>query len=169
VVVGMRAVAKLFIGDIIESARRIQGEWIEKTGEIQSDAPVKGASPAVVANGTPQQQQPSANGTTASATQSAQSATDGTSAAVAAGETTPAVADKEDNPDDAGKDKEGTDKPEKDDRRGPLRPEHLREAIRRYKLGQEGGGVGMQQLWHLQQQNGVDRFPTRTGGRRIFR
>ncbi|KAK4462997.1 hTAFII28-like protein conserved region-domain-containing protein, partial [Cladorrhinum samala] len=119
IVIGMRAVAKVFIGDIIESSRRVQGEWIERTGEKQTDLPTPPATAA-----------PSPDGTTEQVSQ-------GTAAA--------------------------------DDRRGPLRPEHLREAMRRYKVGQEGGGVGMQLVWHQQQQNGVNRFPTRTGGRRIFR
>ncbi|KAK3985745.1 hTAFII28-like protein conserved region-domain-containing protein [Cladorrhinum sp. PSN332] len=121
VVIGMRAVAKVYIGDIIESARRVQGEWIERTGEKQTELPTPPATAAP---------SPDTN--------------------VAPGDRVDATA-------------------ETDDRRGPLRPEHLREALRRYKKGVEGGGVGMQLIWHQQQQNGVERFPTRTGGRRIFR
>jgi len=122
VVIGMRAVAKLFIGDIIESARRVQGEWINKMNEKQIDLP---APPPL---------------------------------------DYPSAGDKDK------KDEGETQKENKaDDRRGPLRPEHLREALRRYRKGLEGGGVGMQWIWHQQHQNGVDRFPTRTGGRRIFR
>ncbi len=121
VVIGMRAVAKVYIGDIIESARRVQAEWIEKTGEKQTDLPTPPSSSSTSPNA-----EGEANGEQQSAA-------------------------------------------EKDDRRGPLRPEHLREAVRRYKKSFEGGGVGMQLIWHQQQQNGVDRFPTRTGGRRIFR
>ena len=120
VVIGMRAVAKVFIGDIIESARRVQGEWIEATDEKQTDLP-----------------------------------------------TPPPSADPTSNADGEAEAQEK--EPEKDDRRGPLRPEHLREAVRRYRKTQEGGGVGMQWVWHQQQQSGVERFPTRTGGRRIFR
>jgi transcription initiation factor TFIID subunit 11 len=116
----MRAVAKVFIGDIIESARRVQGEWIEKTGEKQTDLP----TPPPTAKATPNA--------------------------------------------DGEADTEGKEA-EADDRRGPLRPEHLREAVRRYRKGFEGGGVGMQWVYHQQQQGGVERFPTRTGGRRIFR
>ncbi|KAL2134704.1 hypothetical protein VTI74DRAFT_11024 [Chaetomium olivicolor] len=122
VVIGMRAIAKVFIGDIIESARRVQGEWIEKMGEKQTDLP----TPPPTSEATP--------------------ATDGEG-------------------DAQKKEKE----PDRDDRRGPLRPEHLREAVRRYRKGFEGGGVGMQWIYHQQQQGGVERFPTRTGGRRIFR
>ncbi|KAK4153642.1 hTAFII28-like protein conserved region-domain-containing protein [Chaetomidium leptoderma] len=122
VVIGMRAVAKVFIGDIIESARRVQGEWIETTGEKQTDLPTPPAPPKAAA------------------------------APIVDGEG-----------DTQGKDAEA------DDRRGPLRPEHLREAVRRCRKGFEGGGVGMQWVYHQQQQGGVERFPTRTGGRRIFR
>ncbi|KAK4130378.1 transcription initiation factor TFIID-like protein [Trichocladium antarcticum] len=122
VVIGMRAVSKVFIGDIIETARRVQSEWIATTGEKQTDLPTP---PTLV------EASPSANGEI----------------------------------DATGKDKEA----EGEDRRGPMRPEHLREALRRYRKSQEGGGVGMQLIWHQQQQNGVERFPTRTGGRRIFR
>ncbi|KAL2175891.1 hTAFII28-like protein conserved region-domain-containing protein [Thermothelomyces heterothallicus CBS 202.75] len=125
VVIGMRAVAKVFIGDIIESARRVQGEWIEKLGEKQTDLPTPPATAAPT---------PTADGGDA---------------------------------DDA--QKRETKGSEVDDRRGPLRPEHLREAVRRYRKGFEGGGVGMQWIFHQQQQGGVERFPTRTGGRRIFR
>ncbi|KAK3937461.1 transcription initiation factor TFIID-like protein [Diplogelasinospora grovesii] len=121
VVISVRAMAKLFVGDIVESARRVQDEWVEKTNEKQTDLPTPPAS----VNASP--------------------------------------------------DRMGFDEPDqhdshkKDNRRGPLRPEHLREAFRRYKASLEGGGVGMHTLWHQQQQNGVDRYPTRTGGRRIFR
>ncbi|KAJ4286877.1 hypothetical protein N0V88_007891 [Collariella sp. IMI 366227] len=123
VVIGMRAVAKVFIGDVIESARRVQGEWIEKMAEKQTDLP--GPPP-------PAEPMPATNG--------------------------------------EGDTQENKDKgPDRDDRRGPLRPEHLREAVRRYRKGFEGGGVGMQWIHYQQQQAGVERFPTRTGGRRIFR
>lgn len=146
----MRAVAKVFIGDIIEGARRVQAEWIEKTDEKQTDLPSPPATPQVASSNPGQQQ--------------SQSQGDGTQTS---GEGADAAAEKADEnmPDASQQEKEK----ERDDRRGPLRPEHLREALRRYKMSFEGGGVGMQLIWHQQQQNGVERFPTRTGGRRIFR
>ncbi|KAK4444622.1 hTAFII28-like protein conserved region-domain-containing protein [Podospora aff. communis PSN243] len=131
VVIGMRAVAKVYIGDIIELARRVQNEWVENTGEKQTDLPTPPASAAP---------SPNVNGEAAT------------------GE------------DAHGEGAEGpAPEPPKDDRRGPLRPDHLREAVRRYRRAFEGGGVGMQRVWHQQQQNGSERFPPRTGGRRIFR
>jgi transcription initiation factor TFIID subunit 11 len=104
----VKAVAKLFAGEILEEARKLQGEWIE-AGEKQSDLP-----------------------------------------------TPPPSAD--DN--DADASNTSTDVQVK---RGPLRPDHLREAWRRYRVSGESCGVGVQQLWHAQQGTGVERFSTRTG------
>lgn len=107
----VKAVAKLFAGEIIEAARNVQGEWIT-AGEKQTDLP----SPP-----------PSA--------------------------------------DDAGHD-EKAEEPEV--KRGPMRPDHLREAWRRYRVSGESRGVGVQQLWHAQQGSGVERFSTKTG-KRLFK
>lgn len=98
----VKAVAKLFAGEIIEAARNAQGEWIA-AGEKQSELP------------TPP---PSTN--------------------------------------------EADEEEDIDLKRGPLRPDHLREAWRRYKMSGESRGVGVQQLWHAQQGSGVERFSTRT-------
>lgn len=162
----MRAVAKVFIGDIIEGARRVQAEWIEKTGEKQTDLPSPPATPHAAASSSNINSNLGGEGPQ-------QSQTQGNSATHTNGENgeggDAAAADKGDeNMPDASQQEKEKEK-ERDDRRGPLRPEHLREALRRYKMGFEGGGVGMQLIWHQQQQNGVERFPTRTGGRRIFR
>ncbi|KAK3325040.1 hTAFII28-like protein conserved region-domain-containing protein [Apodospora peruviana] len=134
-ITGMRAVTKLYIGDLIEDARRVQAEWIARTGEKQTDLP----TPPPSATGSPNH---------------AAGAVDGQEGAA--------------------KDKDNGDsntqrQPKKDERCGPLRPDHLREALRRNKRAFEHGGVGQHALWNLQQQAGVERFPTRTGGRRIFR
>ncbi|KAK3370641.1 hTAFII28-like protein conserved region-domain-containing protein [Podospora didyma] len=122
IVIGVRSIAKVFIGDIIEGARRVQTEWIEKTGEKQTDLP----TPPPSAKASPN----------------------------------PAGEGQETQPDKSVDMQFGP---------GPLRPDHLREAMRRYKRSLEGGGVGMQAIWHQHQQNGIERFPSRTGGRRIFR
>lgn len=110
VALAVKSVSKLFIGELIERARDVQGEWIKATGEKQSEAPMPPP-----------------------------------------------------------KDEASQSQAAKDDRRGPLRPDHLREAWRRYKMSGDGGWAGIQGLWHEQQQSGVERFPVRTGGRRVFR
>lgn len=120
----VRAVAKLFAGEIIEQARLVQAEWIE-SGEQQSEVPA------------PPKQQP---------TKSSDDAADELLEAAENGDTTN----------------------ENQMRRGPLRPDHLREAWKRYRFSGESRGVGMQQLWHTQQSSGVERFSTRTG-KRIFK
>lgn len=104
----VKAVAKLFAGEIIEQARSVQSEWIH-AGESQSEMPTPPASTIDI--------------------------------------------DSEDKP---------------DVKRGPLRPDHLREAWRRYKVAGDSQGVGVQQLWHAQQGTGVERFSSRTR-KRMFK
>jgi transcription initiation factor TFIID subunit 11 len=53
----------------------------------------------------------------------------------------------------------------KEEDKGPLTPDHLREALRRYKRDQEGGAAGFAGL----SLEGVERTLARTGGRRLFR
>ena len=128
VVLTVRTAAKLFVGDIIEAARRVQGEWIDKMDEKQAESGLLTPEP---------------------------SQANGEASAARSGE----IAEVEDE-DEAVR---------KWHRRGPLRPDHLREALRRYKLAQEGGCVGLHDPWHQQQQSGVERFGTRTQGRRLFK
>lgn len=138
----------------------MQAEWIEKTDEKQTDLPSPPATPGAATsnnNAGSESQQQSQIQSQGDSTQTNGENKEGGDAAAEKGD--------ESMPDASQQEKEK----ERDDHRGPLRPEHLREALRRYKMGFEGGGVGMQLIWHQQQQNGVDRFPTRTGGRRIFR
>jgi transcription initiation factor TFIID subunit 11 len=53
--------------------------------------------------------------------------------------------------------------------RGPLEPDHLREAHRRYKVKGQGGLAGQLGLWQLQQSSGVERFATKVQGKRLFK
>ncbi|CAK7270220.1 hypothetical protein SEPCBS57363_003995 [Sporothrix epigloea] len=53
--------------------------------------------------------------------------------------------------------------------KGPLRPDHLREAWRQYKASVLSKTAGALDLWHTQQGTGVERFPARTGGRRLLK
>lgn len=131
----MRTIAKLYIGDMIEYARKIQGEWIEKLDDQQVNPSELNQSflPLLTPEASP--------------------------------------------PDDAmavdGGDTSESNKAKWDlvnrERRGPLRPDHLREAVRRHKISQEGGAVGLHDPWHQQQQSGVERFGSRTPGRRLFK
>ncbi|KAI1087527.1 histone-fold-containing protein [Rostrohypoxylon terebratum] len=55
-------------------------------------------------------------------------------------------------------------------REAPLRPDHLREAYRRYRVAAEhNGSLGSLMVWNQQVQNGTERFAVRAGGRRIFK
>lgn len=122
----VRTATKLFAGDLVEAARRVQDEWIEKTGEKQVEDGL------ITPEATPDKEQ---------------------GPAAASGNT---------------EEDEG-ERLRKLNRRGPLRPDHLREALRRYKLSLEGGCVGLHAPWHQQQQSGVERFATRVQGRRLFK
>lgn len=103
----MRSVAKLFAGEMIEGARKVQSEWLETADETQTGLP----SP-------------------------------------------PADGDKS---------------KEKEMRRGPLLPDHLRESLRRYKIAADGGLAGQLGLWQLQQQSGVDRFGVKVRGKKLLK
>jgi transcription initiation factor TFIID subunit 11 len=48
---------------------------------------------------------------------------------------------------------------------GPLLPDHLREAVRRYRIDAEGGGTGYKQV----QANGFEGFQAGGNGRRLFK
>ncbi|CAG8960235.1 hypothetical protein HYFRA_00012754 [Hymenoscyphus fraxineus] len=109
VIGAVKSIAKIFAGELIEGARRVQDQWLENTREDQ----VNGLpSPPREEDGEPR---------------------------------------------------------EVDTRRGPLLPDHLREALRRYKLAREGGLTGQLGLFQLQQQGGTERFGVRVKGRRLLK
>ncbi len=58
---------------------------------------------------------------------------------------------------------------EKETLRGPLTDDHLREALRRYKLERDGGFVGLLNLDRLQHPTGAERFGLRTMGKRLLK
>jgi len=55
----------------------------------------------------------------------------------------------------------------KEENRGPLTPDHIREALRRYKKDREGGSAGF--LGLSLQANGRENVAARAGGRKLFR
>jgi len=107
VILAVRSVAKLFAGDLIESARRVQSQWVEASEESQTGLPSPPADDVKLK--------------------------------------------------------------EKEARRGPLLPDHMREAIRRIKMERDGGLAGQLGLWQLQSQSGVERFGVKAMGKRLMK
>jgi len=105
VILAVKSATKVFAGDLIEEARKVQSQWIKATQDSQTGLP----SPP----------------------------------------------------------NEGYNPEEK--RRGPLLPDHLREAFRRHMLEGAGGLVGELGLWQQQQCSGVERFGTKLGGKRLMK
>ncbi|TVY43214.1 Transcription initiation factor TFIID subunit [Lachnellula subtilissima] len=108
VILAVKSAAKVFAGEMIEGARKVQTQWLESSGEDQTT----GLQSLPAEDGKPR---------------------------------------------------------EKETRRGPLLPDHLREALRRHKLTRDGGLVGQLGLWQHQQSSGVERFGTKVGGKRLFK
>lgn len=113
VILAIRSVAKLFTGDMIEAARKVQDEWIPSDDllkeEIKKRMEKLPPLPEEVMN------------------------------------------EKRPLP------------------RGPIEPDHLREALRRYKAKGTGGLVGELNLWQAQNCSGVERFATKVQGKRLFK
>ncbi|KAL2062915.1 hypothetical protein VTL71DRAFT_5987 [Oculimacula yallundae] len=107
VILAVKSATKIFAGEIIERARKVQSQWIEATGDDQTGLP---SPPA-----------------------------------------------------------EGDAPKEKETRRGPLLPDHLREAFRRHMLEGDGGLVGQLGLWQHQQHSGVERFGVKVQGKRLLK
>ncbi|OBT46349.1 hypothetical protein VE00_02770 [Pseudogymnoascus sp. WSF 3629] len=116
VVMAVKSVTKVFAGELIERARKIQTQWLAASAESQIDDPeARGAAPV-----------------------------------------------------DTSKDVQLWEANKKEERRGPLTPEHLREALRRYKSERAGGLVGLMGLDRGQHSTGADRFGLKARGRRLL-
>ena len=107
VILAVKSVTKIFAGEIIESARKVQSQWLELSQESQTGL----------------QSPPSSD----------------------------------------------NDERWKEKRRGPLTADHLREALRRYKLERKAGNVGLLGLAKQQNSSGVERFGLRALGRRLLK
>lgn len=187
----VKAVTKLFAGEIIEHARQVQAEMIA-AGEEQvprpspitdtTDATATSALPlsASQTNGVPPLSQLNGPGEASQTSFNGNGAAPSADASTADTQSQPitdaATASQDMVVDGNGEAPASTEETVPDDKEeyvfndgcGPLRPEHLREALKRYKLAGESRGVGVQQLWHAQHGSGVERFSTRTG-KRLFR
>ncbi|ESZ98200.1 hypothetical protein SBOR_1428 [Sclerotinia borealis F-4128] len=69
----------------------------------------------------------------------------------------------------AGEEETGEEVKAQELRRAPLQADHLREALKRLREGNEDGLAGQLNLWQLQQHSGVERFGSRVGGKRLFK
>jgi len=107
VILAVKSIAKIFAGEMVAGAVKVQKEWIESTGERQTT-----------------------------------------------------LSDAEHN--------EGI-KDRKEVRRGPLMPDHLREARRRYRAEREGGLAGQMDLYQAQAATGVERFGIKFNGKRMLK
>jgi transcription initiation factor TFIID subunit 11 len=105
VILAVKSAAKVFAGEVIEEARKVQTQWLEASGEDEVTI----------------------------------------------------------------KTEDGGEVKEKETRRGPLVPDHLREAFRRFKIESSGSSVGQLGLWQLQQHSGVERFGVRVQGKRLMK
>lgn len=140
IVTAINGFTKVFVGQIVESARDVQAEWLVAKGEGKAE-PGAGSG-KTAANGTAtsggQEVTQTNSGATTQETQTSQQS-------VSAGEAGRFAVEERD--------------------RGPLTPDHLREALRRYKKDREGGSAGFQGLSML----GKETTASRAGSRRLFR
>lgn len=152
VITTINGYTKLFIGELIDRARRVQEEWTVAAA-LGAAAEKERQKKNAIANGT----QPTAFGSGASDAGSSQY-----SPRTLPRSFEPPV--HEDTPPPTQSDRPLADMAKERDK-GPLTPDMLREALRRYKKDQEGGGTGFVGL----SLEGRERAAVRTGGKRIFR
>ncbi|KAI9887366.1 MAG: hypothetical protein M1823_000791 [Watsoniomyces obsoletus] len=130
---------KVFIGEIIERARDVQEQWdaVHKTAPSNAPPPLNTHN-NINQSGNTQIPTPQASQTGLET------------------ETSPTTKEGDMDP-DRKKNTSGY--------HGPLLPDHLREAVRRYRRDQEGGAAGMRML-SVPSMRG---YSSATGGRRLFR
>lgn len=163
VILAVKSVAKLFAGELIEKARKVQSEWLALSGEDQALIPSTTTSVQSSQENALRLKDPSL---AHSSSQWGGLSNDNAQTPV-----------KMENSADRGrtflpsaKSEEEAEHRKEMNRtlRGPLTPDHLREAMRRIKM-ERAGGVGLLGLGRLQHSSGQERFGFKTGGRRLFR
>ncbi|TLS31269.1 hypothetical protein PpBr36_03200 [Pyricularia pennisetigena] len=171
VVTAVRTVTKFYLCDIIMIARQVQAEWIA-SGEEPQAAPVTENEdgsfevgeeipwPGKVMSAAEEEAAEEA----AAVSQGDSSATLNNSFTEGGGGASASFASRIDE-----RDRQKREVILREPPRGPLRPDHLREAVRRYQASAQSQGIGSLRVWQEQQKNGVERFPIKTGGKRIFR
>ncbi|KAF2503163.1 TAFII28-domain-containing protein [Lophium mytilinum] len=144
VIIAINGFTKVFIGELIDRALTVRDEW----AAARTHLPNPNIPPSLLATAF---QRPSQFKTDAVATPED---------IKAAGLNIPEAPLWE----EIAKDKSFSDRV-KDMDKGPLTPDHLREALRRYKRDREGGGAGVAGL----SLEGPERSAARMGGRPLFR
>jgi len=144
VIIAINGFTKVFIGELIDRALTVRDEWAASRTHL----PNPNIPPSILATSF---QKPSKYKSDAVASQED---------IKAAGLSIPPTPLWE----EIGKDTALKDRL-KDMDKGPLTPDHLREAMRRYKRDREGGGAGVAGL----SLEGPERTAARMGGRRLFR
>ena len=165
---------KFFLAELIESARDVQAEWLAAsptlpTGEskrrkLNTPGGQSSAQTTSLTSSLEPSNQPQSTSQSQSETQSQPSAPD-------TSQSEPLIQPSKDTDADGAAAKADDDAEtdpyhvaERD--RGPLTPDHLREALRRYKKDREGGSAGHQ---GTSLPGGVLGTASRTGGKRLFR
>ncbi|KAK3648257.1 hypothetical protein LTR56_007670 [Elasticomyces elasticus] len=148
VVLAVSAYAKMFAGMLVEEARGIQGEW-EASEERRADGKEGRAIKRLKKTRELEMEKEKEN-------QDGEQEVDGTAKTTGADDDVPPLF-----PGGAG----GLSKDIEECDRGPLLPDHLREALRRYKKRKAGGPVGFTGL----SLEGRENTATRMGGRRLFK
>ncbi|KAL8377924.1 hypothetical protein RB595_008553 [Gaeumannomyces hyphopodioides] len=172
IVIAVRTVTKFYLCDIIRIAREVQAEWIAAGAEVQAANFTEDENGHIVLG-----EEMSWPGKVMSAEEEEQTHA-GAEAEGAAGNSFTGSSTGTGMPTQGSMsfasrneeiDRQTREVILREPPRGPLRPEHLREALRRYQASAQSQGIGSLRVWQEQQKSGVERFPSRTGGRRIFK
>lgn len=170
IVIAVRTVTKFYLCDIIRIAREVQAEWIAAGAEVQAADFTEDENGHIVLNkempwpgkvmSAEDEEKMHAGAETEGA--AGNSFTDSSTGMPTQGSMSFASRNEE-------IDRQTREVILREPPRGPLRPEHLREALRRYQTSAQSQGIGSLRIWQEQQKSGVERFPSKTGGRRIFK
>ncbi|KLU91075.1 hypothetical protein MAPG_09598 [Magnaporthiopsis poae ATCC 64411] len=171
IVIAVRTVTKFYLCDIIRIAREVQAEWIAAGAEVQAASFTEDENGHIVLDeempwpGKVMSAEEEEEQTQAAA--EAEGAGGNSFTESSAGMPTQATMSFGSRNEEL--DRQTREVILREPPRGPLRPEHLREALRRYQASAQSQGIGSLRVWQEQQKSGVERFPSRTGGRRIFK
>ena len=170
IVIAVRTVTKFYLCDIIRIAREVQAEWIAAGAEVQAADLTEDENGHIVLDKEmpwPGKVMSAEEEEQMQAAAEAEGAAGNSFTDSSAGMPTQGTMSFGSRNEELGR--QTREVILREPPRGPLRPEHLREALRRYQASAQSQGIGSLRVWQEQQKSGVERFPSRTGGRRIFK